>query len=103
VLIRGTYKTPTQVGSNDRNQLIQRWTTDWTAGVRFLAGAKYFYLRHKVQTVSGAHQAPYPVSTAVFFPSVKRPGREVENSHLLPRSRIVELGLQSPIPSLRKK
>jgi hypothetical protein len=35
-------------------------------GVRFLAGAGNFSLRHRVQTGSGAHPASYSVSTRGF-------------------------------------
>jgi hypothetical protein len=49
--------------------------------VRFPAGAGNFSLRHRVQNVSGAHLAPYPMGTRGSFPGVKRPGREADHSH----------------------
>jgi hypothetical protein len=45
--------------------------------VRFPAVAGNFSLHHRVQKVSGAHPAPYPMGS---FPGVKRPGSEVNNS-----------------------
>jgi len=43
--------------------------TDWTAGIRFLAGAeKGFFLRHSVQSGCGAHKASFPVGTGDYFP-----------------------------------
>jgi hypothetical protein len=37
-----------------------------SAGVRFLAGARYIFFLHNVQTGSGAHQI-YLMSTGAFF------------------------------------
>jgi len=37
-------------------------------GVRFPAGARYYSLRHRVQTGSGAHPASYPIGTGVSLP-----------------------------------
>jgi hypothetical protein len=52
----------------------------WTIGVRFLAVARSFSLRHRVQTGSGAHPTSSPVGTGVLSPGVKRPGREADHS-----------------------
>jgi hypothetical protein len=52
----------------------------WTAGVRFLAGARYFSLLHSVQTGSGAHPASYPIGSRGALPGAKRPGREADHS-----------------------
>jgi hypothetical protein len=68
-------------------------------GVRFPEGAGNFSLRHRVQTGSGAHPAPYPMGTGDSFPGVKRPGREAD--HLPPSSakakEYVDPYLHSPI------
>jgi hypothetical protein len=37
--------------------------TDWTAGIRFSAGARDFALLHNVQTGSKTHSASYPMGT----------------------------------------
>jgi hypothetical protein len=47
---------------------------DRGVGVRFPAGAKYFYLLHNVQTGSGAHSASYPMGTRGCFLSGKAAG-----------------------------
>jgi hypothetical protein len=51
---------------------------DRMIGVRFPAGAGNVFLRHHVQTGSGAHSASYPMGTECFSPGIKRPGREAE-------------------------
>jgi hypothetical protein len=48
--------------------------------VLFLAGARNFYLHHRVQNGSGAHPASYPMGTRGSFPGVKLPGREADHS-----------------------
>jgi hypothetical protein len=50
-------------------------------------GAGNFSLHHRVQNDSGAHSASYPMGTRGSFPEVKRPGREADHSHLMPRSK----------------
>jgi hypothetical protein len=52
---------------------------DWTSGVRFLAGAGKFSLRHRVQTGSGAHPASYPMGTRDLSLVVKRPDHEADH------------------------
>jgi hypothetical protein len=52
----------------------------WAAGVRFPAEARDFSLFHSFQTDSGAHQAFYPIGTALFSWGIKRPGREADHS-----------------------
>jgi hypothetical protein len=42
--------------------------------VRFPAGAGNFSLYHRVQNVSGAYPASYPMSTRVSFPGGKATG-----------------------------
>jgi hypothetical protein len=42
--------------------------------VRFSAGSGNFSLHHRVQTVSGAHPAFYPMGTRGSFPRVKAAG-----------------------------
>jgi hypothetical protein len=72
--------------------------TGWTTRVRFPALQDYSLL-HVVQTGSGAHPASYPVGTWGFFPGGKS-GKDVKlttHLHLLPKSRMVELYLHSPI------
>jgi len=54
--------------------------TGWTTGVRFLLGAGTLFLRHRVQTGSGAHSSSCAVSIGVFPPGVMRSGREVDHS-----------------------
>jgi hypothetical protein len=59
---------------------------------------KMFFLLHIVQTACGAHPASYPIGTVGSFLKVKRQEREADHSpYLVPRSRIVELLLHSPI------
>jgi hypothetical protein len=57
-----------------------------------------FFLYHHVQNGSGVYPASYPMGNRGFFPGVKRPGREADNSP--PSSaevkECVELYLQSP-------
>jgi hypothetical protein len=48
--------------------------------VRFPAGAANFSLHHRVQKVSGAHPASYPMGTRALSLGVKRPGREADRS-----------------------
>jgi hypothetical protein len=52
-------------------QSVTRRTTDWTAGVRFLEGARDSSLFHSVQTSSGAHPASYPIGTGGCPPGGK--------------------------------
>jgi len=40
----------------------------------------FFSPRHRVETNFEAHPASYPVDTGVYFPRVKRPGREADDS-----------------------
>jgi hypothetical protein len=42
--------------------------------VRFPTGAGNFSLHHRVQNVSGAHPASYPMGTADFFPGGEASG-----------------------------
>jgi hypothetical protein len=42
--------------------------------VRFLVGAEYFSLHHRVQNGSGAHPASYPMGTRGPFPGGKAAG-----------------------------
>jgi hypothetical protein len=53
---------------------------DRSSGVRFLAGAGNFFLRHSVQTGSGAHEPPIEWVRGALFPGVKRPAREADHS-----------------------
>jgi hypothetical protein len=55
-------------------QSVQRHGTCWTAGVRFLAGARDFSLLHSVQTGSGAHPASCPMGTKVPFSGSRAAG-----------------------------
>jgi hypothetical protein len=58
-------------------QSVQCLTTDWTAGVRYPAGAEDFSSNLCVQTGSGAH----PVGTGGSFAGGKaRPGRDANHS-----------------------
>jgi hypothetical protein len=54
-------------------------------------------LLHAVQTVSGVHPTSYPMGTAGSSTEFKRPASEADHSHLVPRSRMVELYLHSSI------
>jgi hypothetical protein len=47
---------------------------DRSARVRFPAEAGNFSLHHRVQNVSGAHQASYPMGTEGSFPGGKATG-----------------------------
>jgi hypothetical protein len=77
-------------------QSAQSRATGWTTGVRFSVGARDFFL-HSIQTGSGVHQASYPIGTGTLSPGVKRPGRESDHPHLVPRSRMMALYLHSPL------
>jgi hypothetical protein len=74
---------------------------DRNIGVRFMAGAGNFSLRHHVQTGSGAHPASYPMGPGSSFRGrgEKRLWREADHSS--PSSAVVkggvELYLHSPI------
>jgi hypothetical protein len=47
---------------------------DRMIGVRFPAGSGSFSFRRRVQTVSGAHPASYPMGTRSSFPGGKAAG-----------------------------
>jgi hypothetical protein len=72
---------------------------DRTIGVRFPAGAGNFYLRHRVQTGSGAHPTFYPIGTSGSFLGLKWPGREADHSppYSAEVKECVECYLHSPI------
>jgi hypothetical protein len=53
--------------------------TGWTAGFRFPAGARDFFLLHGVQTGSGTHPTLCQIGTGVSFPGGKRPGHEADH------------------------
>jgi hypothetical protein len=55
-------------------QSVERRAKSWTAGVRFPAEARDFYLLHRVQTRSGIHPAAYPMGTGAFFSGGKAAG-----------------------------
>jgi hypothetical protein len=60
--------------------------------------AQNFPLHQSVQTGSGAHTAFYLMGNGGLILGVKRLGREVDHTlHLLPRSRMVEIYLHSPL------
>jgi hypothetical protein len=67
------------------------WTASW-----FLADARDYSLLHSVETDSGAHPASYKVGTVDFFPGVQSV-KLTTHLHLVPRLRIEELYLHSPI------
>jgi hypothetical protein len=69
--------------------------TDLRVCIWFPAGPRDFFLR-SVHTGSGAYPASYPIGTEDSFPGRKRTGREAVYSHLVSRSRMVELYLHSP-------
>jgi hypothetical protein len=50
-------------------------------------GAGNFSLNHCIQNGSGARPASYPMGTSGSFLEVKRPGREADHFHLVPRSK----------------
>jgi hypothetical protein len=52
---------------------------DWTTGVHFPAGVKYFSLVNSVSTDSGTHTASYPMALGTVFPETMRPGREADH------------------------
>jgi hypothetical protein len=65
------------------SSVVQRWATGWMMGVRVPAGVRNFSLHHRVQNGSGAHPDSYPVVSG----GLKRPEREADHSHLVPRSK----------------
>jgi hypothetical protein len=49
----------------------------------------HFSLHHRVQTVSGSHEASYTMGTGVSFPGVKRQNMKLTTHlHLVPRLRL---------------
>jgi len=42
-------------------------------------GRNFFFLRHRVQTVSGARPVSYPMDTGTFRPRIKQPGRKTDH------------------------
>jgi len=46
----------------------------------YLKSRTQLYLRHHVQTGTGAHSASYTKDTEVLYSGVKRPGREADHS-----------------------
>jgi hypothetical protein len=74
------YFCPPVQSSSNTTPGISEVTSSISTGVRFLAEAGNFSLRHRVQTGSGAHTASYPMGTGVLSPEVKRPGHEVDHS-----------------------
>jgi hypothetical protein len=52
------------------------WTTGWTSGVQFPAGAVmgFFSLRHRIHTGSEVHPASYPMRTGGSYPGGKGAG-----------------------------
>jgi hypothetical protein len=53
---------------------VERRAKGYTAGVRFLAEARYFSLLHSIQTGSGARTASYPMGNGDSFPVDKAAG-----------------------------
>jgi hypothetical protein len=70
-----------------------------TAVVQFPLGVTDFCLLLSVYTGSGAHSASYPMGTVGSFPGGKDAWgiKLTSHLHLVPRSRMVELYLHSPI------
>jgi len=50
-------------------------------GVQFPEEPENFFLRHRIQTGSGAYQPPIQWVPGNFSPGVKRPGREADHLH----------------------
>jgi hypothetical protein len=75
-------------------QSVYQWAASWTAGDRFLAGARNFSLLHNVHTESGAHSVSYPLSTGTLSLCINRPGRE--NYHSPPSSAELKNGEAMP-------
>jgi hypothetical protein len=63
-------------------QSEKRFSTGWTAGVLFLAGARNFSLLHSVQAGCETHPASYSVGTMAVPLEVKRLGREANHPFL---------------------
>jgi hypothetical protein len=55
--------------------------------VRFPAGAGNFSLHHRYQNGTGAHPISYRRVPGVLSLGVKRPGREADHLHIVPRSK----------------
>jgi hypothetical protein len=74
-------------------------STTATAGARFLAGSRDFSLLHSLPTGPEARRVSYPVGTEGSFPGGNETGavKLTIHFHLVPRSRIVEPYLRSPI------
>jgi hypothetical protein len=70
----------------------------WTAGVRFQARGRFFFL-HSVQNGCKVHPVTYPMGNWAKFPEGKVEGGVKLTIHLylLPRSRMMELYLHSPV------
>jgi hypothetical protein len=72
-------------------------TTGWTAGVRIPAGARVFNLFRVSRPALGPTLPPIQWVPEAFLPGVKRPVREADHLHLVPRSRMVESFLHTPL------
>jgi hypothetical protein len=62
---------------------------------RFQGGAGIFSFTHRGQIVSGAHPTFCQIDTGVFFPEIKQPGRDADQS--LPSSAEVKSGKGVPV------
>jgi hypothetical protein len=62
----------------------------WTAGVRFMSGARNVSLLHSVQTGFGTDPASYPMGTGALCPGLNWP--ESEAVHSLPSRAEVKSG-----------
>jgi hypothetical protein len=66
--------------------------TGWTAGVRFVVGARKFFLLHSVLTGSGVAQLP-----VLWLPEAVYLGVKLTHLQSVPILRMVELYLHSPV------
>jgi hypothetical protein len=79
-------------------QLVYRRAKAWTAGVRFPAGSKRFSLPTTQGLDRGPTEPPIQLVQRELSLRSNRAGREADHSfHLVPKSRMTELHLHSPI------
>jgi hypothetical protein len=76
-------------------RLVQPRTRGWTSGIRIQAGERDFLLPTAPRPTLGSTQPPIQWVQGTLSTKVKRPGRKPDNSHPIPRSRMMQLYLHN--------